>query len=634
MSLDDLEKKLYDPDSGIEKRTHEESQFNPLSSSNSGLDSLKEEKQWSEQENVPGIDKKKFIKIGAIALGSIILVAAFIVGFVKYRQSAFKQERVSIKIEGLAQVNGFEKTAYKIIFKNDNRASLDNAKILLNYSENFRPDESQNLKIDNPSNSRIILGTIKGNSEGEIDIAGSFLAAKDSTVYINSTLEYTPSSFSIAFQSKSQFGVNIESSPLFLEVEAPLEAVDGNKIDYVVNYRNTSGEYFDGVRLKVEYPEGFSFISSNPSPSEGNIIWYLGSIAPNQDGKIVITGMINGSEQEEKVIKAYLGYASGNGYFVVYNQKEKLTKISSSPLFILQQIDEKADSNVDAGELLRYSIEYKNNGSIAMQDVVITEEIDSRVLDFSKLESGKGSYDASKKIIIWKASDIPALSSLAPGQGGKISFSVPILGRIPVGNINDSNFTVISTAKIDSPSIANPIGSNKTIASSTLNLKLNSRAVLEVKGYYNDSGIPNSGPIPPKVGQETSYTIHWKIINVSNNLSDVKVVSSLPSGVKWNGKFLPNDESLSFNERTNQVEWAIGNMKNGVGILEPAKEVSFQISVVPQVNQVGEELVLVNPSILTAKDVFTGVDIKSEVGQKDNNISEDTGANGKYRVEN
>jgi len=62
-----------------------------------------------------------------------------------------------------------------------------------------------------------------------------------------------------------------------------------------------------------------------------------------------------------------------------------------------------------------YVIDYKNNGNIAMEDVIITEEIDSNVLDFSKLELKGGAYDASKKIITWKASGIPGLANLAPG---------------------------------------------------------------------------------------------------------------------------------------------------------------------------------------------------------------------------
>jgi hypothetical protein len=632
MSLNDLEEKLYDSDSGIEKRTHEESQFNPLNSSNADLESLKKEKQWQKPEG-SGIDMQKVLRIGAMALGAIIIIAAFVVGVVKYRQSAFKEEKVLIKVEGPANASGVEEAEYKITIQNKNRVDLNNAQLLIKNSENFKPKEDQNLIIDSPSNSRIVIGTIKGKATKELKIRGTFFAAENTVVYLNAVLEYSPNSLSLKYQAKGQLGVNVGSSPLFLEVEAPLEIVSGNKVDYVIDYRNLSTEYFDGVRLKVKYPDGFSFIASNPSPSEGDNIWYLGSLRQNQDGKIVISGNLSGSGDEGKIVTAYLGYFGEEGNFAVYNQKEKMTKIVSTILSIKQFLNNKADLNVNPGENLYYIIEYGNNGDIALKDVIITEEIDSRVLDFSKLELKNGSYDASKKMITWRAAEIPGLANLAPGEGGKITFSIPVLDRIPVENSNDKNFIVSSTAKIDSPSVPEIIGSNKVIASNNMSLKLNSRVVLDVKGYYNDKTIENSGPIPPKVGQETSYTMHWKVINVSNDISNAKVVSSLPSGVRWIGKFSPDNEAISFNERTNQIEWEIGNLKNGVGIFDPIREISFQIGVIPQVNQIGEKLILLNPSVLTAKDLFTDADVKVEVKEKENILREDADMEDRYKVE-
>lgn len=634
MSLNDLEKKLYDSDSGIENRKHESNQFDSLDSSNTSEEVFRKEKQWEKIEDTGKTERKNIYKIGAIALGVIVLIAAFVVGYVKFRQSAFKEERVTIKIEGPLEAGGSEELKYKIIFKNDNRSDLNNAQILLSYPENFKPKENSSLKTNDPTSSKISVGLVKGHSEGSVEISGTFLAVKDSVVYLNAIFEYTPSNFSIKFQSKNQLGVNVKSSPLFLEIDAPLETVSGNRVEYVINYRNTSTEYFDGIRLKVEYPEGFSFLFSDVSPSEGDNVWYLGSLKPDQNGKIVITGNIQGSGEEGKIFKAYLGYAGNGDKFIIYNQKEQLTKMTSSLLFISQTLEDQINSNINLGQVLRYSIEYRNNGDIALGDVVITEEIDSRILDFSKLELNKGSYDALKKTITWRAAEIPNLANLAPGEGGKISFSIPVSERISVENSNDSNFTVASTAKIDSPSIPNPIGANKIISSSQIELRLNSRVVLDVKGYYDDSVISNSGPLPPKVGQETSYTIHWKIINISNNINDVKVVSSLPSGVKWKGKFSPENESINFNERTNQIEWEVGNLKNGVGIIYPVREVSFQISIIPQINQLGKKVVLLNTSTLTAKDAFTNADTKAEVKEKDSALIEDSGINGKYEVAN
>jgi uncharacterized repeat protein (TIGR01451 family) len=302
---------------------------------------------------------------------------------------------------------------------------------------------------------------------------------------------------------------------------------------------------------------------------------------------------------------------------------------------VSQSLDDKTDFNVNPGETLRYSIQYKNNGNIDLQNVIITEEIDSRILDFSKLEaSNKGSYSAMQKMITWKASEIPGLANLSPGAEGKITFTVPVLDRIPVENANDKNFTAVSTAKIDSPSIPNPIGSNKIIASNILELKLNSRVVLDEKGYYNDANLQNSGPIPPKVGEESSYTIHWNIINVSNDISGAKVVSSLPSGVKWLGKIFPENEEITYNERNNQIEWNVGTLKNGIGILESTKSVSFQISIIPQINQIGKEVVLLNPAVLTGKDLFTNADVKVEVPEKDNKLPEDLSIGTNYKVVN
>jgi len=632
MSLNDLEKKLYDPDSGIEKRTHEESQFNPLHSSDADSESLKKEKQWENSKNSSGFDMKKILKIGGIILGAIAFISLSMIGITKYRQSAFSESRVLVRVEGPANASGTEEAEYKITLQNDNRIDLNNSQLLIKNSENFKPKESQNLTIDNPSSSRIFIGTMKGKSTKEIKISGTFFAAENAVVYLNAVLEYNPGSLSVKYQSKGQLSVNVESSPLFLEIAAPLEAVSGNKVDYAIDYRNLSTEYFDGVRLKVGYPDGFSFISSNPAPSEGNNVWYLGSLRPNQDGKIVISGNLSGSGDEGKIVTAYLGYSGEGGNFAVYNQKEKSTKIVSTVLSISQSLNNKTDLNVNPGENLGYIIEYKNNGDIALRDVIITEEIDSKVLDFSRLEFKNGSYNASKKMITWRAAEIPGLASLAPGESGKIFFSIPVLDRIPVENSNDKNFIASSTAKVDSPSVPETIGSNKVIASNNMSLKLNSRVVLDVKGYYKDAILENSGPLPPKVGQETSYTMHWKIINVSNDISDLKVISSLPSGVKWLGKFSPDSEAISFDERTNQVEWEIGNLKNGVGIIEPAKEISFQVSIVPQVNQIEEEIVLLNPSVLTAKDLFTGSDIKAEVGEKNNLLPEDLSIGGNYKV--
>jgi hypothetical protein len=127
------------------------------------------------------------------------------------------------------------------------------------------------------------------------------------------------------------------------------------------------------------------------------------------------------------------------------------------------------------------------------------------------------------------------------------------------------------------------------------------------------------------VGQETSYTLHWSVTNVSNDLDGAQVSSFLPSGVRWTGKVYPEFEkgNISYNERTNEIVWNMGRLRNAVGVLSAPREVSFQVSIVPAVNQVGTKAPLIKNSILTAKDLFTNTDVRAEAKGRGTDLFED-----------
>ena len=154
---------------------------------------------------------------------------------------------------------------------------------------------------------------------------------------------------------------------------------------------------------------------------------------------------------------------------------------------------------------------------------------------------------------------------LSPGAQGEINFSIPVKDVIPVSGSKDKNFSFSAIARMDSPDIPTPEGANKVIASNSVNVKLNSKLLASLEGFFNDADIVNSGPIPPKVGQESTFTLHLKIANVSNDVTDAKVAMTLAPGVKWKNNFLPKDASMSYNDRTNELDWNVGSLggRNG-----------------------------------------------------------------------
>ena len=208
----------------------------------------------------------------------------------------------------------------------------------------------------------------------------------------------------------------------------------------------------------------------------------------------------------------------------------------------------------------------------------------------------------------------------------------PEPSKIPVASANDKNFVISSIAKADSLDVPTPVSMNKIIAGNRMDMKLSTKLVLDVRGYYNDGTIANSGPIPPRVDQETTYTLHWIAKNVSNDVTGVKAEAVFPTGVVMTGKTWPDGAHLTYNERNNSLVWDIGNMKAGDGILTAPPEVSFQVKIKPALSQAGNYVRLINESTISATDSFTGEKIISEADAKDTRLSEDSQANLGSRV--
>lgn len=638
MGLKDINQNLYRPDSGIEKRGHEQSEFDPAyAKSVSGENFLEKKNKWATQEKGLNSAQRRIVWIGLIAVSIIAIFSIVAVLVYKYKNSAFTEDKVLIEIDGPKSADSNQMLKYKIRYKNLNRVELKNAEIYLNYSENFQP-EGNNAKFEaiNSSNGKISIGNIKSKEENEVEFSGKIYAPEETNVYLNAKLSYYPSNFNSNFSIEKKINILVKSSPIILEVSAPTEAASGNDIEYVIDFKNRSTKRFSDLRLKVEYASGFTFQSASPSPSEGNNFWYIGSLEENQSGKVKIQGNLEGLRNEAKSIKVIMGAIDNtSGKFLSFSEREKRTKIATSPFYIMQRVNGLRDLSVNTGDNLNYVVEFKNEGNIGLSKSIIEVEIKSKALDFPKIEIADGGYyDGALNKIIWKAVDIPRLANLQPGQTGLVKFSIPILEEVPVSNSQDKNFAIVSIATIDSPDVPTPIGSNKIISSNRIELKLNSDVILETKGFYTDSSISNIGPIMPTVGQETTYTIHWLVSNKYNNVSGVRVESSLPTGVKWTGKTLPESEKLTFNERTNSLVWDIGNLTNAIGILEPKREVIFQISITPQSYQFDKEIPLVNKSIITVQDQFTSKELKSESLEKTIRLPEDVSIPQKgYRVQ-
>ncbi|NTW26836.1 MAG: hypothetical protein HGA36_00710 [Candidatus Moranbacteria bacterium] len=625
MPLNNLNRELYSQrENEISSRKHEQSAYDPMiNNANGSVSPFDEQQRWNQPQKGLSPEQKKKLWIGI----SIFLFVALVIGGIFFYQwwakNAFHQDRVSISFEGPLSADSTQPTKYIIHYTNNNRVTLNNAEIQLSYPENFQPTENLNLKYLSPSASKMFIGDVKPMASGQVELNGVFYAPKDYPVYLRGEIHFIPSNGTEELFMDKQIAINITAAPVVLSVVAPQQAVSGDGLEYVVDYKNLDQKRISDVQIRIDFPQGFEMSSATPRPSEKESYWYIGNLEPNQGGKISITGKIKGSSNEGKNIIVSLGHIGGDNQFVVFNKQELATRIVSPVLTVAQKLDGKDTGVASAGELLKYTVTYQNTGTIGLRDAIVTAEIKGNVLDFSKISVQNGSYDSAKNSIIWKASDVPALANINPGAGGSVQFSIPVKAVIPVESKLDKNFAISSIAKIDSPDIPTPLDSNKIIGSNKLEVRLASKVLFETKGYYTEEKIKNSGPIPLESGKETTFTLHWQITNVSNDLTEALVVSALPSGVRFTNKIYPSNEKISYNERTNQLIWNAGDVPAGAGVLVPPREVIFQVGVTPQTNQVGNMLDLLNKSILTAKDDFVGQGVTLDGGAKNTTLYED-----------
>lgn len=545
----------------------------------------------------------KWYLVGALFL----ILGGLAASFTFLRSSLFANERVTETIVGPTDVVSSETVSYAVHWSNDNILGANSFEVDVVFPQEFRPDTSAGASI---SGNTIVfkVGDVKGHASGDVKFSGKFYGTRGSLSYFDASARFSPVGISGQYETSSRFGVTIVSSPLSFDLIAPQESVSGNEAEYVVSYRNTGDVTFQNLRLKLTYPDGFKYTWSDPALSDGGSVWTIGTLAPNANGHVNVKGILTGPNDQSERMKAEIGILQGDGTFLGYDSKEQSTRIVVSPLTITQKANDKTDLSVSPGEKLTYQIDYSNTGDIGLRDVIITMDVNANLLDMKQLSlDGKGSYDAQKGTITWKASDIPGLARLEPRQGGLIRFMVPV--RTDIGS--GKGIVIRTTAKIDSPDIPFSSPSSKIVTSNALDVRIGAGAKLEALMVYNDTVFPGYGPIPPKVGQETGYALKLRVTNFLNDLSGVKVTATIPTGVRYTGKKSPDAESVSYNDRTGQFVWDIGTIQGGG---KTTRELIIQAALVPGPNLVNRQPALLQDAVLDGTDTFTKTPVSIHSG--------------------
>lgn len=610
MDLDKLKDKLYKPGVDFDERLEspETFQSEEKRQKNQPYD-------WQEREKRKMSSNKKYLLIAGVA---VLFIFSCVVGFFFWSGLiSFDKDKVEIEISGPERVVSGDEVKYIVKYKNRTKLDLDNIKLVFHYPENTILVDSLDM------NQTIDLPDLGVEQENEIELPVSIVGLKGETKKAWAELSYQPSGISSRYTNQTEFYTEIVSVPLILDFDLPERLVNGQSFNFSLVYSNQADVSFDDMWVQIDYPIGFTFESSDPESSEEYRAWFLGRLMPDEQGKVIIKGSIQGENGDYKSFNARLGLFKDNK-FTAYAETTDALQISISPLSVSQTVNDSFDYTAKAGELLKYKIDYENTTEVGIRDVVITSKLEGSALDLKSLSLGGGSFNGVTQVITWRGSNLSDLEYLEPNEKGQITFSVRIKKPLPVNTYTDKNFIVKNTVKIDSSDRPLSLEHIEIAGQSELITKILSDLTLQAKAYYHDDLIYNSGPIPPKVGQITTYTIKWEIVNVSNDLEDTRVEAVLPLNVQWMNKISPSNVNLDYNASTGKVVWNIGFLSAGTGIISPVKLAAFQVSITPSVTDIGSLMELIGRSNVYAQDSFIGQELTGTDNGIDTDLPDDS----------
>ena len=606
--LEELKSKLFSKN--YHTKLDHRDVFSPLIN-NEVMDSWK-----TKEANQSTMGEKFFMKTSRFKKFFIFSIIFFVLtlGYAAYvffaGGNTVSNNNIDISVLGNNFTAGGEELPLVVGIVNKNNSALDLADLVLEYPKSGTADVSSDTE-----HTRISLGTIPAGAVRNENVKLVLFGEQGSVREIKITLEYRVAGSNAIFVKEKLYDVTISSTPINLSVDAPLTVSPGQNITLNIKATLNATKPASKILVKVDYPAGFTFASAVPAPTFGNNVWDLGDIAPGAEHGISITGkMVDVFDGEEKTFNISSGSQSAvdsSSIDVVYNSIQSLVAIKKPFIeanLLINGVSQR-EYAVDAKTPIRAEIRYANNLDTKVDDLQITAKISGNAFDRKTISAQQGFYDSAKDTITWNQGSQSKLSELNPGDSGSVSFTVSPLSLFSVSSGILSDPTINIEISISGKQAVEGSAANQLDNSTGATVRIISDVGLSGKALYYSGPFINTGPVPPKVEQKTTYTIVWTLSNTANSISKAQVNATLPSWIDFVGTIYPKEENLTYNASTREIVWNIGNILKGSGITSPTKSVAFQISFAPSLSQVDSIPILINDATLTGHDDFANVDI-------------------------
>jgi hypothetical protein len=626
--IEELKKSLYSrnaPD--VRTRRHQSLHSRSLGDVKTDWEHPKEEPLGEDfNEEYAGTGSSFFTKV---LIGSLIffVIALGIGAYLVLRGSNIvSANNIDINLAGPVSVSGGEPVAFNVQVTNKNSIPLQVVNVDVEFPSGTA--DPQDTTHELKSFQKLIPDVAPGKV-GQQAVSAVLYGQENTRKTISVIVNYRVTGSSATFTKQKDFEVLINSSPLTLSISSFKEVNSNQDLNFDVTVTSNSKEVVKNLLLGATYPFGYKFTSADPKPiNSGNSVWNIGDMPPGGKRVIHIEGKVTGQDGDLRVFKYGVGVpdtANPKTIGTEYISNSQTVTINKPFLALGLTLDgdDKATSYTGSFDgPMHGQITWFNNLPTSIINAEIHLHLSGTAYDKGSIKPDSGFYDSINDEIVWNKVTTPDLGMVGAGDSGVVTFSItPRDLSTPAFPVINPAISLAVSAQANRISEANV--PQAISASITKDVKISSNVALSGQVVRSVGGIANSGPIPPKAEQTTTYTILWTVYNTSSTIDGVQVKATLPPYVKWMNVINPTNEDISYDSVSGQVTWNVGNLSAYVGSGSDKRIAAFQIGFTPGVDLIGQPPALIGPSVLTARDDFTGQQLTNTIQSMNTRFSTD-----------
>ena len=557
-----------------------------------------------------------FFVIAILAAGFFILQGGRVVS----------PKNIEFSVEIPPAIASGESVLIKAKVKNTNPVNLPFAELTVTFPTGTR----ESLDVQKELQYKVLsLGPLKPGQEKEVSLEGILFGTEGEEKEIKLRIEFRPENSNAIVVKEETYPITISSAPLAVTLSAPEQVAPGEAFTTTITVQTNSEESVPNAVLLLEYPFGYSVRDTRPTADIGNNVWQLGTLKPGEKETVTITGDITGASGDERFIRAYIGTGlatGGESLSLIYMEKDTKVQLVDSQLAVSLSLDGNASETLiaKAGDDLSGRLTWKNNTDSQIFDGTITLVFSGEAFDESRFTPSRGFYNASTKTLTFSKETNSELQTLDAAERGTVTFTLPIK--------TNQNLSGARNPEINVRAVMNgrDVGSGApTVVTNSLERDIRVASTLTLSSALTRTTGPftNIGPWPPVVGQTSSYTLTLTAGNTTNTVANAAVRLTLPSYVTHTGAKTPLSSSVTYDARTGEVAWNIGEIAS-----HSTKSVALQIGFTPLSNQAGQEPQLVGQTIFEGFDRFVQETIQTVAGAKNTAITDDPSYTGTQGV--